>query len=214
MQMRAISTVQYFQPEVPTPPVKLLVMSSTIDEALGSLTGAWWVHRFNQLLLRLITAASILVSMGGAALIADLIMSFLERANVGQLSTELAVAASALCGLASLFIVLAIVKSVGVVSSRLALWMGLGLDDTGASLLTRVRASRRPLNLEHDHRQYEFFHLRRQADGLPTHSLLYNHIGAIRDIADWISTKSTTAATKADPSSAIVDAAILGDRRN
>jgi hypothetical protein len=87
--------------------------------------------------------------------------------------------------------VLAIVKVTGFVATRLALWLGLGLDDDQAGLLTNVKAFRRPPNIDHMARKYGFFQLREQASGLLTHSLLYNHYGAIQDMADWIVTAST-----------------------
>lgn len=181
-----IRRYSYFQPAGPFGSVRLLVMSSVVDEAMAILTGAWWAHRASVLGARVVGAASLSVAFGLVAVVVYAIV-LLVSADLGGFSASLAAA----CALLLAIVCLGLVASMAQIASRVATSLGrltgLWLADPEGGLLTRVTASRRPgEEIAHEYRRYGICDLLRGSSGLLFHSRLYSHPQAIRDIAAWV----------------------------
>lgn len=182
----AIDKYGYFQSPEKLSSLRLLVMTSRVDEALSALTGAWWVNGASFWTARAIVMVSVVIAFVLTAGAAYSTVSFLARAGVGNDAAIGAMGMAVAFGIVFVGIVGSIAKLIRWLITRIALAIGLGLNDLELGLLTSVKATRRPPSIEHCWKPYGFLELRLRARGLLAHSLLYNHPGAIRDMADWI----------------------------
>ena len=179
----------YLQPESEFH-APLLSLSSSVDEALGVLFGAWIMHRWTSwvvrsgivLLVFVMTALTIYLTI-------EWVRWFTEAASHTWLSALMWDT-----GTEVVFIVGFIIMSVFVwlstkIFSKLVGHsnIGLGLANPDYNLLWRIRAQRLSgLNGVVENRRYSFKEIIQGSEGLLFHSRLYSHPRAIRRIARWI----------------------------
>ena len=186
----AIRRFAYFQPKAP--PVQLLVLSSGVDEALGALTGALWVHRANVWGARAVAAIGFLIAIGLAAAIVYAIAELLTE-YLGGFAADFGVAAAMLLAVAFAGIIASIIGVASHVVAKLANHMGLGLSDFESGLLTSVKAFRQPgSEIPFTYCRYGFVELLRNSVGWLFHSRVYNHPKAIQKIAEWLVQAATS----------------------
>lgn len=183
----AIQRFSYFQPEEPLNSIRLRVMSSWLDEAMGALTGAWWLHRASVWLARLVALIGVLAAFGAAAAVAYAITTVFS-AQWSELALDLALMLAALATIIVIpLVVVPIVEASSVLVVKLAQRVGLGVANVESGLLTSVSASRRPgQNIPHAYQQYHLWALLRGSTGFLFHSRLYSNPRAIQAMAKWV----------------------------
>jgi hypothetical protein len=187
-QDRAIATYGYFERPERLQGLRLLVMSSWIDEALGALAGAWSLHRAMLWVARLISIASLAAVFLGVGAVVFFVVKYVLEVAWGQQTTEAAIVVAFVLGLVSVSFVARLSQAISWGVWRLATAMGLGLADRDIGLSVSVKASRRPPAFLNAcvYPPYRFLALRWKSRGFLTHSLLYNHRPAIHVIANWL----------------------------
>ena len=179
----------YSQPEhsvqIPT-----LVLSSSVDEALGLLHGAWMMHRWTSWIARSIA----FVVLFSAVWLSGALVSWLTRLlTTPTLDPWLRFLlwdqgfgfAIIIAGIVMAYSVGSAVKLLGLLAGSTNL--GLGLAKPDHNLLWTVRASRSPgLGDWEESTRYGFREMLSDSHGWLFHSRLYSHTTVIRRVGRWM----------------------------
>lgn len=178
----------YFQPFFRMA-IRLRIYSSSIDEALGALSGSWWMHRSGGLLIRLFIYA--LIGLAGLAivLLIAVIYYLIERHGVTNLQFLL-IDQMGPQALILLVILISLLMSVfAALGNNLARRLGPGLtfENPEANLLWEVSASRvLPQDYEFEHRRISAWHLIWNSRMALFHSRIYSSQAVVDSIAEWM----------------------------
>lgn len=181
----------YFERNSHVERVRILSITSLVDEAFGALEGSWWSHRIGILMARLIAFGIFIlgaVAAGGVlygiaqvdvALRTSSLHVFWEK--IGDLFFMVFFVA----GLILTLIVAVLVALVGWLTGYLG--PGLRLSDPLTNLWISARAYRIPGPWPMlSYRRYGFWGLLRGSRGVLFHSRIYSFPPAIRYIAEWM----------------------------
>jgi hypothetical protein len=187
---RILARFAYFQPSPHFATLRILTLSSPVDEALAALTGSWWIHRASWLFGRFLagTAISIGILSFGAALYGGWALAqYLrtERAGWFLFSKFWYPFATMVVALPLLLLTAYAIRWLHSIIGRSS--PGLGLSDPRHNLLWRVKACRdTELGLFHTVRRYTLRELIRGSRAMLFHSRIYTFSPAIEEIAGWI----------------------------
>lgn len=185
----------YFQPEARFKEFRLLALSSALDEAMGGLTGAWWLHRVG----RWMAFLTVWLGFAFAVLVIGLlIFGVFEAAMLvdGAISNYAAQRIAPSFLLVITLSVLVIVISAAIKwAARASTYLrpGLGFGHAVSDLYLYVRAYRspgfgRPV-------RYGIIELLRGSRELLFHSRIYSFPPAIRGMARWMNEHAVTIAS-------------------
>ncbi len=168
----------------------LLSLSSSVDEALGVLFGAWMMHRWTSWVVRsgiiflvfVMSALTIYLTIEWARWFTEAAHHTWFIALMWDTGTEVVIIVG--------FIIMS-----GFVWLNTKLFsklvghsnIGLGLANPDYNLLWRIRAQRLSgLSADSENRRYSFKEIIQGSEGLLFHSRLYSHPRAIHRIAGWM----------------------------
>jgi len=168
----------------------LLSLSSSVDEALGALFGAWMMHRWTSWVVRSgIVSLVLVVTVLTIYLTVEWAQWFTEAARHTWLSALMWDTGTEVVFIVGFIIMSGFVWLSTWIFSKLVGHsnIGLGLANPDYNLLWRIRAQRLSgLSEDVENRRYSFKEIVQGSEGLLFHSRLYSHPRAIRRITGWM----------------------------
>lgn len=189
IRKKVFKSYSYSQPEES---IKnhVLALSSVLDEALGVLSGVWFIHNWLSWLARIIIAVIIIVLVIVISYLLLMWGDWISTYEQNSWMTALLWETGFVIILISVFafmggITWIIAKLMNMISGSSN--VGLGLSSPDYNLLLRVNAQRWPdLSQNYQSKRFNLKEILKDSSGLLFHSRLYSHPGAIKYVADWM----------------------------